>query len=143
MTADFYKLFINLALIGVMVVALFSFGTFLQADNNVSDPFIDNQLINESYGTLQTSLGGLRDSAQGQKNIFESENPTAGFGSILLFSIVSFGRVFNGMVVGIFNVVIQLPVVVLGFDPIIVSVLSTILILTIIIGVWIVYKLGG
>ena len=47
------------------------------------------------------------------------------------------------MIIGTFNTIIKLPVVFLGIDPIIVSILSTMLILTIIIGLWVVYKLGG
>ena len=141
--AKFYELFINFMLIGLVVLALFSFGAFFQEDNNIDNQFMENSLMNNTYGKLRTDLGGLRDQSQAQKTLFESENPTSGFGTILLFSIVSTGKVFNGMVIGVFNTLIKLPVVFLGLDPIIVSVISTMLILTIIIGLWIIYKLGG
>ena len=104
---------------------------------------MENSLMNDTYGKLRTDLGGLRDKSQAQKTLFESENPTSGFGTILLFSIVSTGKVFNGMIIGTFNTLIKLPIVFLGLDPIIVSIISTMLILTIIIGLWVVYKLGG
>lgn len=141
--ARFYDLFINWMLIGLFVVALFSFGVLYQEDNEVENKFIENSLMNETYGSLRTNLGELRDESQAQKTLFESENPTSGFGTILLFSIVSTGKVFNSMIIGTFNTLIKLPTVVLGIDPIILSVLGTMLILTIIIGLWIVYKLGG
>ena len=141
--AKFYELFINFMLVGLVVLSLFAFSSFFQSDNNVENQFIENPLINNTYGQLQTDLGGLRDQSQTQKALFESENPTGGFGTILLFSIVSTGKVFNGMIIGVFNTLIKLPVVFLGLDPIIISVISTMLILTIIIGLWIVYKLGG
>ena len=141
--AKFYDLFINWMLIGLVVLSMFAFGIFFQQDNSVEEPFIDNSLMNETYNKLQTDLGELRDQSQAQKTLFESENPTSGFGTILLFSIVSTGKVFNSMIIGTFNTLIKLPVVILGLDPVIISVLSTMLILTIIIGLWIVYKLGG
>ena len=141
--AKFYELFISFMLIGLAVLSIFALGISVQEDNNVDNPFIENTLMNETYSDLRDSLEGLKDSSQAQKTLFESENPTSGFGTILLFSIVSAGKVFNGMVIGIFNIIIKLPVVVLGLDPIVVSVISTMLIITIIIGLWIVFKLGG
>ncbi len=141
--AKFYELFVNFMLVGLVVLSLFAFSVFFQQENNVEDPFIQNTLMNNTYNNLYDSLNNLREESQAQKTLFESENPTGGFGTILLFSIVSSGKVFNGMVVGVFNTLIKLPVVILGIDPVIVSVLSTILIITIIVGLWIIYKLGG
>ncbi len=141
--AKFYDLFINFMLIGLVIVGALAFGILFQEDNDVSEKFIDNSLMNETYESLRTDLGGLRDESQAQKTLFESENPTSGFGTILLFSIVSSGKVFNGMIIGVFNTIIKLPAVILGVDPIVLSVIATMLILTIIIGLWIVYKLGG
>ena len=141
--AKFYDLFINWMLIGLVVVSFLAFGVFWQEDNDVENEFIGNSLMNQTYNSLRTDLGGLRDESQAQKTLFESENPTSGFGTILLFSIVSSGKVFNGMIVSLFNTIIKLPTVILGVDPIILSVIGTMLLLTIIIGLWIVYKLGG
>ena len=141
--AKFYDLFINWMFVGLVVVATLSFGVLYQEDNSADDKFIEDDLMNETYTSLQTNLGELRDKSQAQKTLFESENPTSGFGTILLFSIVSSGKVFNSMIIGVFNTIIKLPTVVLGLDPIILSVIGTMLILTIIIGLWVVYKLGG
>ncbi len=141
--AKFYDLFMNWMFVGLVVVALLSFGVLYQEDNNANGKFIEDSLMNQTYTSLRTDLGELRDQSQAQKTLFESENPTSGFGTILLFSIVSTGKVFNSMIIGVFNTIIKLPTVVLGLDPIILSVIGTMLILTIIIGLWIVYKLGG
>lgn len=141
--AKFYDLFVNFMLVGLVILSLFSFGVFFQEENNLDEQFIENSLMNETYSNLRTQLGELRDESQAQKTLFESENPTSGFGTILLFSIVSSGKVFNGMVVGVFNTIIKLPTVFLGIDPVVLSVLSAILILAIIIGLWRLYKLGG
>ncbi len=141
--AQFEKTFMNFMIIGLLIVGLLAFIIILQNDNSISDKFIDNEIINETYAGLSEDLEGLRGQSQAQKTLFESENPTAGFGTILLFSIVSAGKVFNGMIISLFNTLIKLPVVFLGLDPVIVSVLSAMLILGIILGLWAVYKLGG
>jgi len=139
----FQDLFTNFMLIALVVFGLFAFSSFFQEENKVENKFMENSLMSSTYASLNSSLSGLSEQSQAQKTLFESENPTSGFGTILLFSIVSTGKIFNGMVIGLFNTLIRLPVTVLGVDPIVISVLSTILILTIIIGLWIVYKLGG
>lgn len=141
--ARFYDTFINFMLIGLMVVSLFGFIIFLQNENNATDRMINNALMNETFTDLSEKLGGLEDESQAQKTLFESEKPTEGVGSILLFSIVSSGKVFNSMIIGVFNILIKLPVTFLGLNSVVVSVISTIVIITIIIGLWIIYKLGG
>lgn len=139
--SNFYKLFMSFMLVGLMTFSLFALIITSQEDNEISEKFIDNDLINNSYSSLRTDLTSFSNNSQTQKTIFEEENPTAGLGTILLFSIVSSGKVFNSMVIGTFNTLITLPTVFLGLDPIIVSVISTMLIITIIISLWIIYKL--
>lgn len=139
----FIELFTNFMLVGLVVFSMFAFTVFFQEENEVENQFIENTLMRGTYVSLNASLAGLSEQGQAQKTLFESENPTSGFGTILLFSIVSTGKIFNGMLVGLFNTLVRLPVSVLGFDPIIVSILSVILILTIITALWVMYKLGG
>lgn len=139
----FYELFVSFLILALLIVSLMAFSILMQEDNDVSEQFIENPVINDTYSNLRSDLISFKDESQTQKALFESENPTAGFGTILLFSIVSAGKVFNGMIIALFNSLIKLPVVILGLDPVVVSVLSAILILSIIIGLWIIYKLGG
>lgn len=142
-SANFYRLFVNFMLIALVIFGLFVSISTIQQDNNVEDKFTDSEIINNTYGSLEEDLDDLRDQSQGQKTLFESETPTSGFGTILLFSIVSSGKVFNAMTIGVFNTLIRLPVVILGMDPIIVGLLGTLMIITIILGLWAIYKLGG
>lgn len=141
--AKFFDLFVSFMFIGLVVFSLLAFAIITQEENNTPQQITDNPLISNTYGNLSADLGNLRDKSQAQKTLFESENPTGGFGTILLFSIVSAGKVFNGMVVGVFNTIIKLPVVFLGLDPLVISVLSTLLIITIITSLWTLYKLGS
>lgn len=140
--ANFYDLFTSFALLGIVIFGLFAFVIFVQADNDVSQ-VTDNEVINNTYSSLSEDLSEFRDQSQNQKSLFESESPTAGLGTILLFSIVSSGKVFSTMTVGLFNTLIQLPVIFLGLPIQIVSVITAMFILTVLLGLWIIYKLGG
>lgn len=139
----FEELFIQFALGTLLIVSIFAFGISLQSDNNATETIRNNTLLNSSFGQLQEDLGGMSGQTQTQRELFEEETPTAGFGSLILFSIVSSGKVFTGITIGTFNVLIKLPMVLFGVDPIVSSVLSTILVVMIIFGLWFVYKLGG
>lgn len=138
---NFQDLFKNFMLVGLVVFGIFAFVIIIQADNNVSDKFVNNVLINETYTNLESDLSGFQEQSQAQKILFESEQPSLGFGTLLFYSIISSGKVFNSMIGAVFNSVIKLPVVVLGIDPVIVSVISTLLIISIIIGLWVLFKL--
>lgn len=139
----FSKLFMNFMLVGLVIISLFFYIGLTQEENNVEDKFIENSLINKTFEDLKTNLGDIEQESQAQKTLFESENPTSGFGTILLFSIVSSGKIFNGMIIGVYNVLISLPASIIGLDPILLSILGTMLIFTIIIGLWFLFKLGG
>ncbi len=139
----FETLFINFALTGLLVVSILAFGFGFQSDNNASETIFNNTLVNDSFSQLMNDLGGMRDQSQTQKELFETEKPTAGFGSLILFSIVSSGKVFTGITIGLFNIFIKLPMVLFGVNQVVASVLSTIMIVVVILGIWVVIKLGG
>lgn len=140
--AEFTDLFKNMMWIGLIVFSVMAWGNLFQQENNVAveDQFTNNTLIGSSFGQLNSQLASARNSSQSQKVLFETENPTAGFGTFLLYSVLSAGRVFNSIIVGIFNIFTSLPVVVLGLDPIVVSIFSTLLVVAIIFGLWEAYK---
>ena len=143
MAVKFFDLFKNYMFVGLMIFSLLTFFIIVQSDNNATDPIVEDPILNNTYSDLETTLGGLRNQSQAQKELFEGENPTTGIGSILLFSILSAGKVFNGMIIAVFNTLLKFPVIILGFDPILISVLGALLIASIIFGLWAVYKLGG
>ncbi len=141
--AKFEKTFVNYALGALILISLFAFIVTIQEDNNVTDGIIEVEIINETFSQLKDDLGSGRDTSQSQLELFQKEEPTIGFGSLILFSVVSSGKVFTGIIIGTFNLLIKLPMVIFGVDPVISAVLSTILIIGFILGLWVLYKLGG
>ncbi len=82
--ANFYELFINFMLISLVMLGLFAFVIGYQQDNSVEDKIIQNTLINNTFGNLETSLGGFSNQSQTQKDVFERDVPAIGFGGVLL-----------------------------------------------------------
>lgn len=141
--AKFEELFVNFAFASLLILGIVLFGSILQTDNNANETIMDNTLFNDTFSTLKSDLEGFSSQAQTQRTLFETEKPTTGFGSLILFSIVSSGKVFTGMTIGSFNLLIKLPTILFGLDPVITSILSTVLIVVILLGLWVLYKLGG
>ncbi len=139
----FESLFVNFALVSLLIVGLFSFGVILQSNNNADEKIVDIPILNKTFRSLEEDLVAAQPKSQNQLDIFETEEPKTGFGSLLLFSVVSSGKTFTGIIIGTFNVLIRLPTVVLGVSPVISAVLSTIIIISFILGLWVLYKLGG
>jgi hypothetical protein len=125
------------------MLSLFAFTITVQTENNTDIKLTEDKYINSVYEQLNRDLGNFSKTSQQQREVFESDNPGNNFGYLIFYSIISAGKVFTGMTIGLFNLLINLPVRYLGISPVIVSIFSTILIITVIIGLWIIYKVGG
>ena len=139
----FESLFVSFALAALLIIGIFSFGIIVQEDNDADEKIIDVPILNNTFNSLKSDLNNSQPKSQNQLNIFETEEPKTGFGSLLFFSIVSSGKTFTGIIIGTFNLLIKLPTIVFGLDPVISAVLSTIIIISFILGLWVLYKLGG
>lgn len=127
----------------ILIFSLFTFILITQEENNAGDPLINQDPFNESFNSLVENIDTSTEEAQEKYSVFNSEEPKAGFGSIVLFGIVSVGKTFSNMVFGFFGAIIKLPLVVLGVSESIYNLVLTWLILTVIVAVWLLYKLGG
>ncbi len=137
------EVFVTFALIGIFVFAGISFIVQTQLDNDVENTILENKVINKTFTDFETDLSEFRTESQTQKDSFESEDPAPGFGSLIIFSIVGVGKTFSGMTLGVYNIFIVLPASILGVPPIVIGVLTTILIISLILLAWRVYRVGG
>jgi hypothetical protein len=141
--ADFKSLFVNLALAALVVFGILALGISLQKDNNSTENITDNELINSSYNNLRSGLESIETNATGQRILFEKENPTITYGSLILYSIVSSGKVFTNVLIVIFNILVSVPASILGIDPVIFGVIGGLFIGVILLMLWYLYKIGG
>lgn len=141
--ATFGEIFNKFAFSGLVILALFAFVIIVQIDNQAPQGLNNNSLFNNTYFALKENVSGFETTSAGQNTQFNEEVPTPGFGSIVLFGIVSVGKTFSNMIFVLFGLIIKLPVVILGIDPTITSMVFTWLVIAVILGVWATYKLGG
>ncbi len=143
MAISFREVFITFALIGVFVFAGISFIVQAQLDNDIENTILENEVINKTYSNLEVDLGGFGANTTAQKGTFDTEIPERGFGSLIIFGIVGIGQKFTGMVVGVYNIFIVLPASILGVPSIVISVMTSILVVSLVLLAWRVYRAGA
>ncbi len=114
-----------------------------QNDNGVDNTILENPLINSTFIKLGQNLTILENNTQTQRGNFESEIPERGFGSLIIFSIVGITQKFTGLLIGIYNIFIVLPSSILGVSQVVTSAISSILIVSLVLLGWRVYRIGS
>ena len=137
---DFKKLFTNILLLSLFVFGLMSFILITQTNNGVTDNITNNSIINRSYYDLYGNLSESQAQAQSSSDTFGSITPSQTYGELEVTSVVSPTRVFKTMGIGSYNILIRLPMQILGVSPIVASVISAIVILLFVIGIWAIWK---
>ena len=140
--ASLRDLFITFALIGLFTFASIAFIVTTQRENEVDNTILEDDIINRTYTGLETSLGQFSLNTSTQKESVEGDIPERGFGSLLIFSIVPALWSFGSLVVGVYNIIIVLPASILGVHPAVIGVLSSILIISLVLWVWSVIRIG-
>ena len=140
--SDFKSLFISFAVLGLFVLAFMSFVINFQQDNDVSDHIFKDELMNETFGKLNTQLTGSGNSMSNSLGAFENETQKSGVLGLVFNTIPSAGKSISGIIKGVYSVIIILPAQKLGINKIVFSVLNAILLTLIIIGLWRLYKSG-
>lgn len=143
MVASFRETFVIFALIGIFVFASIAFIVTTQTDNDVTLTILDNAVINKTYTSLETDLDAFGTNASTQKTSFDKDVPERGFGSLIVFAIVGFGQGITGMILGIYNIFIVLPASILGVSPVVIGVLTSIIIVSLVLLIWRVYRAGA
>ena len=137
---SFSDIFIKLMVVGVIFLSIMSWIIITQTDNDTSNLITNNTLINKSYGDLSSNLGNTQSESNTASGNFVNITPTSNLGFVSVSSIVSPTRIFRGLIMGTYNILIALPAQFLGVPQIIIAVINSILALLLILGVWFIWK---
>lgn len=132
---------ISASLVGLFVLAIFSFAN-LSASDNAGRNILSDPLLNGTNESMYRVLNSFSSSSESQLNATTTESPTANFGSLVLFSIVGASRVFTGTIIGVYNVIFVLGGQALGIPPVVLSVLAGITLVSVIFFAYRMYRLG-
>lgn len=135
------SIFINMIVLGIFVFSIMNIIIIIQTDSNLNQEnmITNNSLINDSYGDLEQSLNN-QDTAENSLNSLEDVPPTEYVGDLDVGSTVSATRTARSVIVGLWNIYIKLPTVILGVSPIVSGAITTILLLLLAIGIWAIWK---
>ncbi len=138
---DIKYILINMITLGILIFAIMSFIIIIQNDNSLDSEnrITNNTLINESYGDLEASLN-QQDNSQSALDALEDVPPQDYVGDLDVASTVSATRTAKAIVIGLWNVLIKLPMVILGVSPIVTGAITSILLILIAIGIWAIWK---
>ncbi len=138
---DFKKLIGNILISSLFVFAIMTFVIIVQTDNGAIEKITDNELINSSYSHLSENLTSVQPTGQASLDNFGTSAPSERqLGELDISSVISPTKLFRSMSIGTYNILIKLPMVILGVSPIVASVISSIVILLLIIGIWAIWK---
>lgn len=141
--AGFKELFGKFIMVALILLPLMSLIVVLQDDNDSTQKLGENNVFNETFGNLVDVIGNATQEADEKYDVFNQETPKPGFGSVVLFGIVSVGKTFSNVIFGFFLALIKLPLIVLGIPADIYNLLITWLTVFVVVVVWLLYKLGG
>ena len=136
----FKDIFIKMVMVGVIFLSIISWVIITQTENNTINLITNNTLINKSYGDLSSNLGSTQSQAEIASGTFTNVTPTSTLGFVTVTSIVSPTRIFRGLIIGTYNILIALPAQFLGVPEVIIAVINAILALLLILGVWFIWK---
>ncbi len=137
---DVKRLFTNILILGLFIFGMMAFIVITQTNNSVKFPMADHPLFNSTYGNLSKELSGSQQESQTSLSNFGNVTPTQQFGELEVKSIIPQTRIMRSMIIGTWSVLIKLPQVALGVSPIVASIISSIVIMLLIIGIWAIWK---
>jgi len=139
--SDIKSILLNTIILGVLVFSIMNFIIIFQINSNLSSEnrITNNSLISDSYSNLTTTLN-RQDDAENSLNSLEDVPPTESVGDLDVGSTVSATRTARSIVVGLWNIYIKLPLVILGVSPIVSGAITTLLLIFIAIGIWAIWK---
>ncbi len=141
--AKFQDMFNRYLFFGLFILAAISFVITIQGENGAPQPLGADPLISNVLNNLASNISSAENISKTQYGLFNDEQPKTGFGSIVLFGIVAVGKTTGTIISGFFTIILQLPLVVLGIDSSILNILITWASISIVIALWLLYKLGG
>ncbi|KKL68884.1 hypothetical protein LCGC14_2120530 [marine sediment metagenome] len=130
-------------LVGIFVFALLSFGNQIAIDNNVPNILLEEEQFNRTFRNLDSNLSEAIKDINASRGEFFKDIPIIGEITIILSSIVAVGRVFTVVVRNLYSLTLGLIAETLGISPIVMGILSSIILVSIILLIWRVYRSGG
>lgn len=135
---DLKKLVSTMGILGLFTFSMMAFIIITQTDSNIEYKITDDEFISQAYENLSINLGST--DTESSAGSFGDVPPTEKYGEVSISSIFSITGVAKNIVYGFWNIFVKLPQNVLGVSESVITLISSILLIMLIIGIWAVWK---
>lgn len=139
--ATFRPYIITFLIVGLFMFSMISFVTNLQSENNAVVTLANDPTVINITGSLTSELEAFETLSNNQRESFDSETPSTSFGELIFESITNVGRVIGG-VGTTFYAIIATASLAIGINPLVINVIGGIIIITIVLLAWRLYRTG-
>lgn len=134
-------------IITAIIIALFSFGLisfayYTTINNNPDSTLLSDPVFNETFNSLNSTMGQYQATAEEQLNNTQKEVPTVLSDNLIFQSIIGIKNTFTGIIKVMTNIISTLLFRVLHLNYIILGIIMTIILVSIIFGIWRLIKTG-
>jgi len=134
---DFKDYIISAILIGIFIFAFISFGIQFASENNLNTSIVNNEAINRSYVNIENELADIKTKSETQREGFFKDI------SLILTSMAGVTRIFFTSIRNVYNIVVTLIQETIGIPIIILNGFLAILLVSIVLLAWRVYRSGN
>lgn len=138
----FKSLIVGAVLVGLVVIALLQGFTSLANENNATNVLMENDIIESRYETINDTLYDLNTTAQAAKENLESDSSNFVTGFFFLNSILNIAKSFTSVLVASLTGVFVMIQSSIGIPPIVTGVFMGILIISLVLAAWRMFKSG-
>lgn len=141
---EFRTFIVNLLLVGLVTAAIVSFAVTFASDTSSNVSVTSEPTMNRIFGNLSAKLNDTQADATANKVAVEKETGSASLTAIgfAFSSILNTGTIFISVSLGLFNILFEIPQRYLGVPPIITGILLTIIIVSLVLAAWSVWRAG-
>lgn len=130
-------------LVGLFTIALINFSVNLTESNDVNGSLMTDPNLNSSFTDIQTELEASKSVAEGIRSSFFGQIPIIGDIAVILGYIFGTTKQIFALIRGLFELYFELIQTYMGIPPIVTTVFTTIIVLTLILLAWRVYRAGS
>jgi hypothetical protein len=139
---SFKEILFSLIIVGLFFYLIVSFGVQLGVDNGANNTLLENPVFNLSFQGMQTNLTEIISTSNDSRAAFEKDNVLLSFGDLIFFSIVGVGKIITNSIVAFFNIIGTVGTQNLGIDPLVIGVFGAMILISLVIYLWRLYKTG-
>jgi len=134
---------IGTLLVGLFLFAIVNFGSNLAIDNDVPNVLMEDESFNRSFANITSELEDVDDPYKSQSANFFKSIPVVGQVFMLLEPIFGAGKVFVTSIRNIYTVMMTLLMETFGISPVIFNTLIAIVLVTVVLLAWRLYRVGS